>query len=408
MTNSWQPQLDRGFYYDSTSDLSPVTSSSRDVVPVGTVVFRIIELQNLANSSTFNRPRSPIIHRRESSRTGFGRRVRPRFGQPASRSLIPDEEVQVDTDHSFLGLSKPRINHMEEHGLVDRRTRWDRTAGLHAQLQPRGLDTRVQYEVTSPWSFLPQSKSFRGLQQVHTKREKAALEEKIPVNQLKSQTPITLPSDSSDHQGMERISLTPEKPFSQTRDESKRRTISRQQRTSSPCEWASAETTSTMRRQSIKDLYYDYGIQRPAGLASSENIAFGQEETSKLAVERTNCHLCSWVTPQDTIKCKCGHILCEKCHCLSSEAIATSDDSADCAEMSLKVKASICWTPNAGVNLRIVKRRSRLIGYSRIRSINKSNNSPKRRRSKLKPRESRILWKYLHILLWMRFHQLTH
>jgi hypothetical protein len=326
MANPRLPQIDQDFYYDSMSDLSPVTPASPNVVPVGTVASRIIELQNLAKSSTTSGPRSPIIRREESSRTGFGRRARPRFGQPASRSSKPDEEVQVEPEHSFLGLNKHRVNHMEEHALVNGRTKWDRTAGLHAQLQLKGLGTRVQYEATSPWRFLPRSKSFKELQQSYSQHGKAIVVESNSGMHPTSQMAISLPSD---YCHIERSSNIPEKRSRQTRDESKRRTALRQEKATSPCEWISAETTSTMCRQSVKDLYYHYGIQRPAGLVSSENVAFEPEETPRPSLQQRHCHMCSWDNSPGTKKCICGHILCKQCDHISSEAIAKSVGSAD-------------------------------------------------------------------------------
>jgi hypothetical protein len=179
--------------------------------------------------------------------------------------------------------------------------------------------------------------------------------------------------------------MIPEKPFSQTKVDLKKRTISRQQRASSPCEWTSAEITSAMRHRSVEDLYYHYGIQRLAGLVSSENIASDPEETPQSPEEQRNCHVCSCVNFTDSIKCRCGHILCERCHCLAPEAIATSDGSADCAEISPRVKRGIYRRTNKRVNLRIVKCQSRVMGTSIIRRIIESNKSRKSRRGRLKP-----------------------
>jgi hypothetical protein len=150
MTAPWQSHTDQAFYNDSVSDASPLSRRRRDAVPVGTVASRIMELQKLAESSKSDSSRSPFTRGWEKSKVGFGRRVEPRFGQPASRFSKPDEEIHVEPKHSFLGLNTHRGNLMEEHALVDGRTKWDRTSRLHGQLHPSGLGARVQYEATNP------------------------------------------------------------------------------------------------------------------------------------------------------------------------------------------------------------------------------------------------------------------
>src|SRR5208282_1634604 len=99
----------------------------------------------------------------------------------------------------------------------------------------------------SPWSFLPKSKSSKNLQQGHNQHGKDTLVESTSGNQLNSQTPLL--SSSSEHRGIGRTSNVPEKYSRRTRDESKRRIASHQQKASSSCEWTSVETTSTTRRQ---------------------------------------------------------------------------------------------------------------------------------------------------------------
>lgn len=277
MTNLWSSPIGLDYYYDSASDLSPLTQprSMRHAVPVGTVASRISELQNLANNSSSKGLLSPNRNR-EANWSGFGRRKSTRFGQPASVSSKPDEQTQVNVNHSFAGLTTRRANHLQDHARVDARSKWDRTAGLHAQLQPSGLGGRVQYEATSPWVFLPRSKLQKNIQDDYVHKETDIPETNKQTTQLSTSEPITpLPTSSTNYE-MEEKSPGLIEPFPQTPDEMRRRVISRAQR-ADMSGWTSIETTSTVRRQSVRDLYHYYGIQRPSGLASVENSPYNSE-----------------------------------------------------------------------------------------------------------------------------------
>lgn len=277
MTGPWQSHTNRGFSYDSVSDASPLTPRGRDAVPVGTVASRIIEIQKLAESSNSEGSRSPITRHREQSRAGFGRHDEPSFGQPASRSSKPDEGILVEPKHSFLGLNTQRGNHAEDHAVVDGRAKWDRTTELHRQLQSRGLGARVQYEATSPGRILPAGKSPKISQEDYNRQVMDTLANSITKNQLSTMAPLIPPLPSASHHSAEEMSVIQERPSKPAPQKSGRHTATGQRKTS--CEWLSVETTSSMRRQSVKDLYYHYGIQRPAGLVSSESIAFNPELT---------------------------------------------------------------------------------------------------------------------------------
>lgn len=296
---------------------------------MGTVASRTMELQNLAKPSTSNRSRSPVTHRRENSRAGFGRRNGPRFGKPATRSSKPDEEINVDPKHSFLGLNSHRRNHMEEHALVDGRAKWERTAGLHGQLQPSGLGARVQYEATSPWGVLPKGESRRNSQSGHNKQEMGTLGDSGIKSQLSNIAPVS-PLPNSLYHGTRRMGIKQDESLKTSPQKSRRHIATDQRKALTSCDWLSVETTSTLRRQSVKDLYYHYGIQRPAGLVSSENTVFHPEEAPRPFSKYRICHVCSWATAPDIIKCRCGHSLCRECENSSPEAITTSDGSADC------------------------------------------------------------------------------
>lgn len=72
----------------------------------------------------------------------------------------------------------------------------------------------------------------------------------------------------------------------------------------------SIRTTSTLRRQSVRDLFDKHGIERPTGLASSE---VERNETDRPESHRV-CHICMWIHDKNEKTCwKCGHRLCKAC-----------------------------------------------------------------------------------------------
>ncbi|KAG9231845.1 hypothetical protein BJ875DRAFT_103785 [Amylocarpus encephaloides] len=131
MTFQWPSTLAE--YTPSDRSISPLPApplrafprhaSKRQDVPRGTVASHIPHLQSLASSSTPNS--QPLYHtqiaRRDSSRTGFGRRLSNRFGEPAFRNTKTDEESPIDNAHPFLGLNTPRKTHEEEHAMAKQR-----------------------------------------------------------------------------------------------------------------------------------------------------------------------------------------------------------------------------------------------------------------------------------------------
>jgi hypothetical protein len=220
---------------------------------------------------------------------------------------------------------------MQEHALVDGRAKWDRTAGFHGQLQASGLGARVQSEATSPWGILPKCASRRNLRREYNNQEIGTLVNGNTKSQLSNMAPLSQLPNSS-HHGTRRMSINQEDSSRPGAPKSKQHTDRDQRKAPTSCEWLSAETTSTMRQQSVKDLYYYYGIQRPAGLVSSENIAFHPEETPRRLAKYIFCHACSWTSAPDNIECRCGHSFCGECDSASPEAITTSDGSADCID----------------------------------------------------------------------------
>jgi len=219
---------------------------------------------------------------------------------------------------------------MEEHALVDGRTKWDRTSGLHGQLHPSGLGARVQYEATSRWVILPEGKSRRNSQWDYNNQDMDKHVNGSTKTQASSLAPLMAPLSSVSYHGAGEVSLLQEKSTLPTPQKPRQQTATDQRKTSS--EWLSVETTSTMCRQSVKDLYYYYGIQRPVGLVLSENVAFNPELTPRPVLKYIYCRVCSLPSSLDALKRKCGHSLCGSRECPSPEAITTRDGSAECTD----------------------------------------------------------------------------
>ena len=72
-------------------------------------------------------------------------------------------------------------------------------------------------------------------------------------------------------------------------------------------------TTSTIRRQSVRDLFKDFGVERPAGLTSRET-SYDKEEAPRIVRRDTQCHICLKVNSSVSSTCsKCSHKLCSQC-----------------------------------------------------------------------------------------------
>lgn len=326
MTNSWQSAV--GFDFSDSgsrnSSLAP-WRHSRSTVPTGTVASRILDLQNLAQISMSGREVSSSVRQQEQFKTGFGRRSIARFGQPASLSTKPDEQVQIDDGHSFLGLSNPRARHAEEHAHVDGRSRWKRTAGIHAQLQPSGLDKRVQYEAISPWACLPTSRSYKSIK---NSCDKGGTN---PTHSYNSTTPIhesasnLRSQDTSAYGGANRAESGQKAPQDGMLEGREEIITLNKRHAGNSDEWTSIETTSTMRRQSVRDLYRSHGIERPAGLLSSDDLAFGLQETPTPGKNHASCQVCLWANDENSMYCTCEHLLPTNPDMLSSIPMTGGD-----------------------------------------------------------------------------------
>ncbi|KAG4442628.1 hypothetical protein IFR05_001884 [Cadophora sp. M221] len=230
-----------------------IRKGSRDAIPHGAVASRVKLLQSLKEPQP-TKPGSPTPKRtREDSRSGFGRRVSRRFGNPAIQSAQPDETPRVDSRHSFLGLNVVRTNHEEEHACADPTIQYSRSPGINGQID-QGADARKQYDAASPWGALSRTKSVRTVSHRGHSPDLDVLKEIDSLGnhtRYMTQTSIFPSTAKKDNAGMYRHQVKPRR--SKFIDSE-----------------ASIATTSTIRRQNVRDLFDDYGIQRPAGLASRE------------------------------------------------------------------------------------------------------------------------------------------
>ncbi|KAL2074535.1 hypothetical protein VTL71DRAFT_8313 [Oculimacula yallundae] len=363
MTSSrrFRPAGSISHQYDGASPGPSVTvrirKRSRDAIPKGAVAARVKLLQSF-NASLPGQPISLASKGdREDSRFGFGRRLSNRFGNPAIQSAQPDEEPQVvDSRHSYLGLNIARSNHEEEHALADSNTRYSRSPGINGQID-QGIDERAQYDAASPWGALSRTKSV--LPDIHDSDtrysrspgingqidqgtdERAQYDAASPWGALLGTKSIPPPHSGHspdldvlkeiDSSGNQTKHMSPTSIFPSTARKDNAGMFSCQikpRRSKFVDSEASIMTTSTMRRQNVRDLFDDYGIQRPAGLASRE-VSRVMDEPIYSVEKRVFCHICSWSNSRTPIKCwRSGHRFCAQCKEYPSQMPTTQEESS--------------------------------------------------------------------------------
>jgi hypothetical protein len=259
------------------------------VVPSGTVANRVRFLQNLA-IPIISAPSLPVSNRpRENSRTGYGRRISNRFGPPALQTTNPDEQREIDTSHFFLGLNTPRTNHEKEHGITDNRSGYGRNIGIGAQIRPQGRVVGTQYDAAAPWGILSRRKSSRSTCRQCPSPDPDVLKEMDSSgNRSRFSAPVS-------------ISPTSQNEDPKSRDMHPREAKSRQGGIVGS--EASFVTTSTIRRQSVRDLFKDYGIERPAGFASSEEPPKKADIAPRPTRLHRFCHICTGVDSGPSSQC---------------------------------------------------------------------------------------------------------
>lgn len=286
-------------YHDISTPQSPLTirnrTFSRNAVPSGIVASRVLFLQKTgqgkSNIPSGQSHSASIKHRRSSSRTCFGRRLTNRFGQPAVFNTKPDETPVVDTSHTFAGLNIARKNHNEHHAFADSCLRISRSSTQIQQL------AQAQDSVGGAGKGLWKSKSYNPVRHARNSLDIDVSEEVNPsgnhTNFVTQTTIFPLPANA-DEPDMFRQEIQSRAVNTMASDNS-------------------ITTTSTIRRQSVRDLFEDYGIDRPAGLVS-KHTSRGSENTLPLDESTGKCHLCAWINSDSYTSCwRCGHNICSKC-----------------------------------------------------------------------------------------------
>jgi hypothetical protein len=305
MNYQWRSkEAGRITYVDSPSGASPflIRSSLQDAIRPGTVASRVQSIQKLASPSPPRSHPPPIsIPCGEDSRIGFGRRINNRFGKPALQNTNPDEEPHIETaHHSYLGLNTPRVTHEAQHAIANHGTKYARSSGINGQIIPDGIIERTQHDAVAPWGVLSRSNRTRSMGR-HISDQETDIQSES--NFTRTQRRYTVES-------------------SRFRSDEKTRYLDLYRRNleSRPGDTIDSEasnaTSSTTRRQSVRDLFKDFGIERPAGLAS-RGTSYETGDISRLVREHRQCHVCSRVNTSLSITCsRCNHKLCLQCDAL--------------------------------------------------------------------------------------------
>ncbi|TGO89837.1 hypothetical protein BPOR_0091g00030 [Botrytis porri] len=349
MNYPWRPATARNIHADSAASKPSLPSDrpSRNLpITVGTVASRILLLQKLAgnqknksppktpsrfpqirspsktrrerSSKSPHRSRSPpqfrpqLNRRRENSRSSFGRRPTNLFGNPASRNSQPSEQLQTGTNHSFLGLRTPRSNHDEGQARAGNVGALRVSGDVGPSLSGlRGLDREDAMD--SGWAPIVDTlKMSRNDLGRRTAGPKVDLHRGVQ----------TFGDDYSTAQAPSTAQLSYEQNL--TLNSRRQREKIRQDEMSNS--EVSTRTTSTLQRQSVRDLYAKHGIERPPGLASSE---IAREEINR-PQRHSVCHICMWIHDKNENTCwKCGHRLCRACDRLQPFSHGGKDTSFD-------------------------------------------------------------------------------
>ncbi|KAF7937475.1 uncharacterized protein EAE98_001789 [Botrytis deweyae] len=342
MNYPWRPAAALNPHADSAASKSAIPRDqppSRHLpITAGTVASRILSLQKLAgppknksspkppsrfpptraasnsrrerSTTSPRRSRSPLRirptweSRRENSRSSFGRRATNLFGNPASRNSQPSEQLQAGTSHSFLGLRVPRGN--GEVGFAR-----EGKGGGDGGSSLRGL---LREDVMGGgWGPVVDT----------LKMSRMDLGKRIDGREVDLDRGAK--NLGGDH-GSTQAPSTAQLSYGQNRTLNPRRQKEKMRQDEMSNSEVSMRTTSTLRRQSVRNLFDKHGIERPPGLASSE---VGREETNEPQRHRV-CHLCMWIHDKNENTCwKCGHRLCKACDRLLTFSNGGKDASFD-------------------------------------------------------------------------------
>ncbi|TGO59534.1 hypothetical protein BOTNAR_0160g00100 [Botryotinia narcissicola] len=323
MTYPWRPAAALNTQADSAAPKSSLPSSERPSrhlpITVGTVASRILLLQKLAGNTPKNKspPKSPprfpqiratgkirergtspprsrsplgIRPRREHSRSSFGRRPTSIFGNPASRNSQPSVQVQAGTSHSFLGLRMAGL---------------DREVGCAREGRGNGIGDGGY--LLRGWER--EDARAGGWTRIGDALEmgRMGLERRSARSEVDLDRGVQTFGGSY---GSTQVPFTAQLSYEENRKLNSRRQKEKMRQDEMSNSEVSIRTTSTLQRQSVRDLFDTHGIERPTGLASSE---VEREETDKPERHRV-CHICMWIHEKNENTCwKCGHRLCKAC-----------------------------------------------------------------------------------------------
>lgn len=266
------PHGSSSHYHRAHRSSDELSADSKIAIQPGTVASRVqfLQMQNAENVDSHPRLRHPRssaeLGRRQTPYSSFGRRTSGQFGSPAVHNSNPSEELHVHKKHSYLGLNTSRSNHEQDHAYTCHKEKYERTPGLNGQIQPRGIIGGRHEERISERDGCDSDEYGRG--RSYMVSQDSALQGSA--------------NDCNNYGSFHRETTV---------------------RTN--------RTTSSERRQSVRDMFDDYGIDRPEGLVPDKSFCPGSLRSHQ---PHKCCHVCQWINLSNGRRCeKCGHRLCEDC-----------------------------------------------------------------------------------------------
>jgi hypothetical protein len=322
------------------------------IVASGTVASRVRFLENhpLPNHIP---PRGSTPNHTCGESQGFGRRMTSRFGKPASRNGYPDKDPQFNTEHSFLGLHSIRTTHLHEHGLTDGGADRRNTG----KTESFNLFERSGYSRASEIPNRGKNSSFdipersesgpmqpRGLVESPLKPHKATSWRRNEIesleeidgfgNYFKILTPSIFPTIASGISHSDMYSRDVKSRYDNTMKSD-----------------FSTLTTSTVRQQSVRDLFDEYRIERPLGLVPdgppkqapnhSNTLTYSNTTSPTLKKSGIRCHNCSWSNNESSNWCiKCKMVLRSVRHMDSLSLISPKGEPTNARSVFLETSRS--------------------------------------------------------------------
>ncbi|TQS39294.1 hypothetical protein Golomagni_00183 [Golovinomyces magnicellulatus] len=271
---------------------------SSGIIPRGTVASRVQHLQGVTNKK-LSEIRSHIrFHSRENSSVRFGRQESKNSPQPAEINAKPVNDSHHGTKKSsFLDLNTSRTRHIDRKASPSSRPKKDLDSsevGKDANISVTSIKTLCKGVSTS--LRIP-TRAVSSCEELDYKNRDINVNLKA-TDPIKSKfSPIPNCSVAPSALSKDYIDRTTHGDKSQSRRKGSDRSIS---------------TTSTVRRQSVRDLFDKHHVEIPPSLALSVepriSMEYHKEESYKY------CHLCSCLNKNDSDMClECKHYFCSHC-----------------------------------------------------------------------------------------------